>query len=742
MKQLYVFSPDVSGEEILRKLRAGAEDFACYDKSCAPPPVGEGGSSKGAGRSSKLAGRITEILKERPGATLNPRAGYKDVTTGFVVSERPDLSYEKPLAELSAGDIDGWLADNRETLAKAGNNVGVWHDQSTGQVWLDVVRVYPATGKGRRDAVASGIKHNQIAIYDLDNDDEITIGGTGKAISAALTAACRSKACAPPPVGTGGSAEQGAGSGEIAIYEVGGAVRDRLMGIESDDVDFAVTADSYDAMKRHLESEGFRIFQESPEFVTIKAQPPEGHPLRERTMSADFVLARRDGPSSDGRRPDYTEPGSLEDDLARRDFTVNAIAEAPDGRLIDPHGGQQDIESKTLRFVGDPMTRIKEDGLRALRGFRFMVTKDLTPDPATWDAITSPEAAQMLQSVSKERVSAELTKMLDYDTRSAVRMLGSLPEATLDAIFRDGVRLAPTMKKQRGRSLNASALVAACRSKECAPPPVGTGGSVPASSGGATGKLAAALSRTRNVTNRPVGRSSYKPGRKKVGDATPLTDPDRFSTEDLRAELRHQRKRNWRTWQTNPEVRDRIMRLTNEISRRGRESRSYRRGMAASLVAACRSKECAPPPVGVGGSTESEGSGRQLRDPSAAIGRRGDIYRNLHHGSDDSPVWSVRSGGKVIGHASQVLIASPKFVVGQKARERVLREKSKNVHAFVRGEVSAVNDDVPDVNDGSWRVAKYNPYKYSTFVDSETDEPVTSASEAVLASSTSVYYRP
>jgi hypothetical protein len=82
------------------------------------------------------------------------------------------------------------------------------------------------------------------------------------------------------------------------------------------------------------------------------------------------------------------------------------------------------------------------------------------------------------------------------------------------------------------------------------------------------------------------------------------------------------------------------------------------------------------------------------------------------------------------------------FVVGQKARERVLREKSKNVHAFVRGEVSAVNDDVPDVRDGSWRVAKYNPYKYSTFVDSETEEPVTSASEAVLASSTSVYYRP
>lgn len=478
MKQLYVFSPEVTGEEILRKLRSGSEDFACYSKECAPPPVGQGGSSK---KGSKLGQRIADILKERPGATLNPRAGYKDVTTGFVVSERPDLSYEKPLKELSAADIDGWLADNRAVLSKAGNNVGVWHDESTGQVWLDVVRVYPSTAAGRQAAVASGVKHNQIAIYDLDKGEEIQIGGTGKAISAALVAACRSKACAPPPVGVGGSSKSG--SGGVAIYEVGGAVRDKLMGIPSDDVDFAVTADSYDAMKRHLEAEGFRIFQENPEFVTIKAQPPEGHPLRERTTSADFVLARRDGPSSDGRRPDYTEPGSLEDDLARRDFTVNAIAEAPDGRIIDPHGGQQDIESKTLRFVGDPMERIREDGLRALRGFRFMVTKDLKPDPATWDALTSPEAAQKLQSVSKERVAAELTKMLDYDTRSAVRMLGSLPEATLDAIFRDGVRLAPSMKKQKGRSLNASALVAACRSKACAPPPTGSGGSVSSDSG-------------------------------------------------------------------------------------------------------------------------------------------------------------------------------------------------------------------------------------------------------------------
>jgi hypothetical protein len=236
----------------------------------------------------------------------------------------------------------------------------------------------------------------------------------------------------------------------IAIYEVGGAVRDDLMGIRSDDVDFAVTAPSYEAMKAHLEAQGFRIFQEKEEFVTIKAQPPEGHPLRERTNSADFVLARRDGPSSDGRRPDYTEPGSLEDDLERRDFTVNAIARDETGNLIDPHGGQTDIENRVLRFVGDPDQRVREDGLRVLRGYRFMVTKGLTPEAATWAALTSPESAEMLKSVSKERVAAELQKMFDYDTIGAVQLLGSLPDATLEAIFPEGVRLAPSMKQVKG----------------------------------------------------------------------------------------------------------------------------------------------------------------------------------------------------------------------------------------------------------------------------------------------------
>jgi tRNA nucleotidyltransferase/poly(A) polymerase len=234
----------------------------------------------------------------------------------------------------------------------------------------------------------------------------------------------------------------------IKLFEVGGAVRDELMGLTSKDVDFAVEAPSFDAMRSHLVAEGFKIFVEKPEFVTIRAAVPAGHRLRVRTRDADFVLCRRDGPTADGRRPQFTEPGTLADDLARRDFTMNAIARDPiTGALIDPHKGVEDIRTRTLRFVGDPMARIREDGLRVLRGFRFQVTKCLALAPTTEEALRSPEAAEMLFRVSIERVREEVEKMLCSDTERSIRVLANLPPLTRESIFRGGLRLSATLKR-------------------------------------------------------------------------------------------------------------------------------------------------------------------------------------------------------------------------------------------------------------------------------------------------------
>jgi tRNA nucleotidyltransferase/poly(A) polymerase len=248
----------------------------------------------------------------------------------------------------------------------------------------------------------------------------------------------------------------------FSFFEVGGAVRDTVLAeargesVHVKDVDFTVVADGadgreagevFEAMVAFLTAEGFTPHVVKPEFLTVRAGVPDGHVLRERTKDADFVLARRDGPSADGRRPAFVEAGTLLDDLARRDFTVNAMARSVDGVLVDPFGGAEDLLAGVLRFVGDGMERVREDGLRVLRGFRFMVTKGLVPDEDTFAALTSVEAAEMLSAVSTERVREELERMFAHDTLATLDLLGSVPEHTRRAMFPPGLRLSATLRR-------------------------------------------------------------------------------------------------------------------------------------------------------------------------------------------------------------------------------------------------------------------------------------------------------
>lgn len=234
----------------------------------------------------------------------------------------------------------------------------------------------------------------------------------------------------------------------MKFYEVGGAVRDSLLGIDSKDVDFAVEAPSFEAMEAGLKEQGFHIFLSTPEYLTIRAKVPKGSPLAKRTSVADFVLCRMDGPTKDGRRPEYVMPGTILDDLARRDFTINAIARDPETEeLIDPHKGATDLAGRLLRFVGDPIQRIEEDGLRVLRGFRFVVTKGLYIEGRTDEALHSIVAAEMLNKVSIERVREELVKMFNHDTLLSIQTISRMPYILRSSIFREGLKLEPTLKK-------------------------------------------------------------------------------------------------------------------------------------------------------------------------------------------------------------------------------------------------------------------------------------------------------
>lgn len=239
--------------------------------------------------------------------------------------------------------------------------------------------------------------------------------------------------------------------------EVGGAVRDKFLGVDSKDVDFVaipedpnlfVDAESaFEHLVFDLKKQGFKVFLETPQFFTVRAQVPVwAFNLRERTNVADFVLARKDGPSSDGRRPDFVLPGTLMDDLERRDFTVNAMA-ILDGELVDPFGGREDLKNNLLRFVGNPRDRIAEDGLRVMRALRFSVTKGFDIDADTWDAVNSDFGAEMLMKVSTERIWEELEKMFKVNTLFSLNLLNDVEESVQKAIFRDHLRLQPTLKQ-------------------------------------------------------------------------------------------------------------------------------------------------------------------------------------------------------------------------------------------------------------------------------------------------------
>jgi len=121
---------------------------------------------------------------------------------------------------------------------------------------------------------------------------------------------------------------------------------------------------------------------------------------------------RKEGVYTDARRPDTVEFGvSLEEDLARRDFTVNAIAIDPDkGRTVDPYKGHDDIEAKLLRAVGDPDERFKEDALRMLRAIRLGAELGFAIEQSTFEGIA--KNAQLLKKISKERIRDELVRTI------------------------------------------------------------------------------------------------------------------------------------------------------------------------------------------------------------------------------------------------------------------------------------------------------------------------------------------
>ncbi len=221
----------------------------------------------------------------------------------------------------------------------------------------------------------------------------------------------------------------------VKYYLVGGAVRDSFLGKNSRDKDYAVEAESFAEMREDILRRGGVVFLEKPEFFTIRS--------RFGRDTADYVLCRKDGAYSDGRHPDEVEIGTIADDLARRDFTINAIAISEDGIVIDPFGGQRDIKDKLIQCVGNTL-RLEEDALRMVRAIRFAVTLGFRIDGEIQEVIQN-RGDYLLQEISKERVREELTKCFAHDTIATLNMLMRFP-LIAGVAFGEGMWLKPTFE--------------------------------------------------------------------------------------------------------------------------------------------------------------------------------------------------------------------------------------------------------------------------------------------------------
>jgi len=186
---------------------------------------------------------------------------------------------------------------------------------------------------------------------------------------------------------------------------VGGAVRDFLLAVPHDDLDLATTL-APDEVMRRLETKGIKAVPTGIAHGTITAVS-SGTVVEVTTLRSDV--------STDGRRATVAFTTDWSQDAGRRDFTINALYADPySGELFDYFGGLDDLETRTVRFIGEPLQRIAEDHLRILRYFRFHARYGHgDPDAHALEACS--QRANDLMALSRERIADELLKMLALD---------------------------------------------------------------------------------------------------------------------------------------------------------------------------------------------------------------------------------------------------------------------------------------------------------------------------------------
>ena len=218
------------------------------------------------------------------------------------------------------------------------------------------------------------------------------------------------------------------------IAAVGGYVRDVLLGRDGKDIDIVVLGDGV-AFAR----EAARRLRAGDPVVFEKFGTAMVH-LGDRKV--EFVGARKESYARDSRKP-VVDPGTIEEDLARRDFTVNAIAvwlnKADKGTIVDPFQGRDDLGRRILKTPRDPKATFDDDPLRIMRAMRFAAQLDFDVDPQVLAAAKSMR--ERLGIVSQERIAEEFLKLMQAP-RPSVGLSMMFETGVMDVVFPEGSRLA------------------------------------------------------------------------------------------------------------------------------------------------------------------------------------------------------------------------------------------------------------------------------------------------------------
>jgi tRNA nucleotidyltransferase/poly(A) polymerase len=233
-------------------------------------------------------------------------------------------------------------------------------------------------------------------------------------------------------------------------YLVGGAVRDEILGLSNKDLDYVFVFEELDEnqtaeecfneMYQNIQERG-EIFLSTPSCYTIRYKDKETKEVK------DVVMARKEVGYVPGTRTPIVKPGTLYDDLERRDFTLNALAKDEDGTIIDYFNGLDHLKFKMLITPLDTNITMNDDPLRLLRALRFSITKGFKISNDIWNELNNFDYDEKMGVVSTERIREELFKCFKFDTLQTLRGLDEFQELR-DYIFKNNLLwLKPTMEQ-------------------------------------------------------------------------------------------------------------------------------------------------------------------------------------------------------------------------------------------------------------------------------------------------------